>query len=95
MKKTKDLKKYIFCALIITGVASCQKLDEYNPSGATADAAWATPEGFITNVNAAYDQQRAWYGKEDGIFMSESGTDLWFNRDKNTYAGQLTQYAGL
>lgn len=95
MKKKLDYKKYIFCALILSGAVSCRKLDEYNPSGATADAVWSTPEGFITNVNAAYDQQRAWYGKEDGIFMSESGTDLWYNRDKNTYAGQLTQYAGL
>ncbi|TXK49023.1 RagB/SusD family nutrient uptake outer membrane protein [Pontibacter qinzhouensis] len=76
------------------GLTSCD-LDEYNPSGATADEIWSTPEGFVTNVNAAYSEQRSWYGKEDGIFMSETGTDLWFNRDKNTYAGQLTQYAGL
>ena len=95
MKKKINLNVYILGSVLLTGIISCQKLDEYNPGGATADAAWSTPEGFITNVNAAYHEQRAWYGKEDGIFMSESGTDLWFNRDKNTYAGQLTQYAGL
>jgi hypothetical protein len=95
MKNSIRIKKYIFSAIILTGIFSCQKLDEYNPAGATADAAWSTPEGFITNVNAAYSEQRAFYGKEDGIFMGESGTDLWFNRDKNTYAGQLSQYAGL
>ncbi|WP_304068950.1 RagB/SusD family nutrient uptake outer membrane protein [Pedobacter glucosidilyticus] len=93
--KTKRYLKLSCLAASITLTVSCNKLDEYNPSGATADAVWSTPEGFVTNVNAAYSEQRAWYGKEDGIFMSESGTDLWFNRDKNTYAGQLTQYAGL
>ncbi|MFT2010011.1 RagB/SusD family nutrient uptake outer membrane protein [Pontibacter sp. 13R65] len=81
-------------AAFVLGLTSCD-LDEYNPSGATANEIWSTPEGFVTNVNAAYSEQRSWYGKEDGIFMSEAGTDLWFNRDKNTYAGQLTQYAGL
>lgn len=81
--------------LLVLGAASCNKLDEYNPSGATADAAWITPEGFQTVVNGAYNEQRAWYGKEDGIFMSESGTDLWFNRDKNGYGRQLTKYEGL
>lgn len=80
---------------LIFSMFSCKRLDEYNPSHATADEAWSTPQGFVTNVNAAYSEQRSWYGKEDGEFMSESGTDLWFNRDKNTYAGQLTQYAGL
>lgn len=77
------------------GLAACNNLDEYNPSNATADTVWGTPEGFVTAVNGAYSEQRSWYGKEDGEFMGESGTDLWFNRDKNTYAAQLTQYAGL
>jgi len=94
----KNIKyKFLPCLLgtMLLGMASCNDLEEYNPSGATADAAWSTPEGFVTLVNAAYSEQRSWYGKEDGIFMSESGTDLWYNRDKNTYASQLTQYAGL
>ncbi|MEI6949312.1 RagB/SusD family nutrient uptake outer membrane protein [Paraflavisolibacter sp. H34] len=82
-------------ALAVAGFTSCNKLDEYNPSGATAEGVWTTPEGFVTAVNAAYSEQRSWYGKEDGIFMSEAGTDLWYNRDKNTYARQLTQYDGL
>jgi len=93
--KTKRYLKFSCLAASIALSISCNKLEEYNPSGATADVIWSTPEGFVTNVNAAYSEQRAWYGKEDGIFMSESGTDIWFNRDKSTYAGQLTQYAGL
>jgi len=95
MKKKINLKNYIIGSLLLTSLFSCQKLDEYNPSGATADAVWSTPEGFMTNVNGAYDQQRIWYGKEDGIFLSESGTDLWYNERKGTYARQLTQYSGL
>ncbi|WP_207422511.1 RagB/SusD family nutrient uptake outer membrane protein [Desertivirga brevis] len=95
MKALKNI--YIACAglIIISAGSSCRKLDEYNPSGATADAVWNTPQGFVTLVNAAYSDQRNWYGKEDGIFMGESGTDLWFNREKNTYAQQLTRYVGL
>lgn len=93
--KIKGLKILPFAFALAAGLGACNKLEEYNPSNATAEAAWITPEGFITVVNAAYAEQRAWYGKEDGIFMSESGTDLWYNRDKNTYGRQLTQYDGL
>jgi len=95
MKLIKNI--YIGCLgiLLVAELVSCRNLDEYNPSGATADAAWNTPQGFVTLVNAAYSDQRNWYGKEDGIFMSETGTDLWFNREKNTYAQQLTKYSGL
>jgi hypothetical protein len=75
-------------------VSSCD-LDEYNPSNATADEIWSTPQGFVSVVNAAYSEQRSWYGKDDGLFMSEAGSDLWFNRDKNTFGRQLSQYAGL
>lgn len=91
----KSFKYITICIVAAAVLAACTKLNEYNPSNATADATWRTPEGYITAVNAAYMEQRAWYGKEDGIFMGESGTDLWYNRDKNTYARQLTQYDGL
>lgn len=96
MKEVKNIFLYGALVSLLAGTTSCKKqLNEYNPSGTTADAAWTTPEGFITAVNAAYSEQRSWYGKEDGFFMSEAGTDLWFNRDKNTYARQLTKYDGL
>ena len=95
MKKIKYIFSCLLIIPLIAAVQSCNKLDEFNPSNATADEVWTTPEGFVTAVNAAYSEQRSWYGKEDGIFMSEAGTDLWYNRDKNTYARQLTQYDGL
>jgi hypothetical protein len=81
--------------IVVIQFLSCRRLNEFNPSNPSADVIWNTPQGFVTNVNAAYSEQRNWYGKEDGIFMSESGTDLWYNRDRNTYSAQLSQYAGL
>jgi hypothetical protein len=94
MKKIKYKVYRCMIALCLVALASCD-LDEYNPSGASADEVWTTPQGFVTAINAAYSPQREWYGKEDGLFMSESGTDLWFNREKNGYARQLSQYDGL
>ncbi len=77
------------------GSFACNDLEEYNPSGATADAVWSTPEGFLTVVNASYSDLRQFYGKEDGIFMFESGTDLWINENLGGYARQITKYEGL
>jgi len=95
MKKIRRIYTRSMLALAVIGAASCS-IDEYNPSNANADEVWATPEGFVTAVNGAYSELRSWYGKEDGIFMSETGTDLWFNEPKNlTYARQLTKYEGL
>lgn len=87
---------FLFAALLSVSLVSCEKrLDEVNPGGATADATWTTPQGFVTAVNGAYQEQRAWYGKEDGLLVSEGGTDLWFNANKANYANQLTRYEGL
>jgi hypothetical protein len=93
----KQTSKYILAACLgVSLLAACNKqLEEYNPGLATADAAWSTPQGFLTNVNAAYSEQRAWYGKEDGLFLGESGTDLWFNAARANYANQLTRYEGF
>ncbi|RYG10084.1 MAG: RagB/SusD family nutrient uptake outer membrane protein, partial [Chitinophagaceae bacterium] len=89
-------KNIIFTIVIIASFTACNKrLDEVNPGGATADATWTTPQGFVTAVNGAYQEQRAWYGKEDGLLNSESGTDLWFNANKANYANQVTRYIGL
>jgi hypothetical protein len=87
--------KYIPLAAVIASAAtitSCNKLDEYNPSGSTADAVWSSPAGFVTAVNAAYFEQRYWYGKEDGTIMSEGGTDIWFAPQKGTYTRELVKY---
>jgi len=82
------MKKIYFIMIFLV---ACN-LDEYNPSGAPADAVWSDPKGFITLVNAAYSEQRSWYGKENGLFMGESGTDLWYNSNRAKYSIETMRY---
>ncbi len=95
--KTKN-KLYIYLSLamaMMMGLTSCE-LDEYNPSGATAEAVWeSTPENFLTLVNATYHEYRGPFNRVDGIFMFEAGTDLWFNRDRRLWAGEFSQYVNM
>lgn len=93
--KNKTYKIAGVCLLTVTMLSCNKRLDEVNPGGATADVTWTTPQGFITNVNGAYQEQRAYYGKEDGPLISEGGTDLWFNANKANYSNQLTRYASI
>ncbi len=74
---------------------SCKKqLEEYNPSGITAEAVYTTPEGFNALVNAAYAYQRRWYGKEEGYNISEMGTDIWMSAAGDVWP-DLSQYINL
>jgi len=74
---------------------SCKKtLEEYNPSGVTAEAVFSTPQGFEALVNAAYAAQRWWYGKEEGYSISEMGTDIWMSGAGDVYP-DLTKYINL
>jgi hypothetical protein len=82
------LSLLVFMGLSLT---SCD-LDEYNPSGSTTDVIWTTPDGFETLVNACYENQYIWYGKMDGVLMSEVGTDIWFPKEKDGYGKELTKY---
>ena len=87
--------KYIsYTAMVLsaTAIGSCNKLDEDNPHGSTADNIWASPAGFISAVNSAYFEQGNWYGKEDGVYMSEAGTDIWYASAKGTNAKELCKY---
>jgi len=93
--KTYKYKSLFFLVVLTTTLFSCQKsLEEYNPSGITAESVFNTPEGFETLVNAGYAYQRWWYGKEEGYSISEMGTDLWMSGagDAST---DLTQYINL
>ncbi|UKT66015.1 RagB/SusD family nutrient uptake outer membrane protein [Pedobacter mucosus] len=87
-------KGFVLVSLLALST-SCQKsLDEYNPTGITAESVFTTPEGFETLVNAAYSYQRWWYGKEEGFGISEMGTDLWMSGAGDAYT-DLTQYLNL
>lgn len=92
--KTFFIRLAGFMLLAIT-VSSCKKtLEEYNPSGITAESVFTTPEGFETLVNAAYSYQRWWYGKEEGYNIAETGTDIWTSGTGEVYR-DLTQYQNL
>lgn len=100
----KSIKILIPVALAVSMIASCNKrIEEYNPSGATIPALFATPEGFESAVNAIYSYNRFLYGKEEGYSFLEAGTDIWTNAANNggkTVNGinsttPLTTYQGL
>ncbi|WP_198675231.1 RagB/SusD family nutrient uptake outer membrane protein [Pleomorphovibrio marinus] len=96
MKKIKNINISLSLLIaMVIGLSGCD-LDEFNPSGATAEAVWeSTPENFMTLVNAAYHDYRGPFNRIDGLFMFESGTDLWFNRDKRLWAGEFSQYVNM
>ncbi len=80
--------------LILLATSCKKKLEEYNPSGTTAEAVYSTPEGFNALVSAAYGYQRWWYGKEEGYNISEMGTDIWMSAAGDVWP-DLTQYVNL
>ncbi len=76
------------------GLLSCnKKLVEVDPTNPAPQTVWTTPGGFLTAVNGAYTSIPFLYGNdENGLFLSEPGTDLWYNYDKVSYDIDLTQY---
>src|SRR5690606_41564233 len=78
MKKImkKYINKFLFLALLV-GSTSCEKfLEEENLSGLTADTYYSTHVGIESLVNSLYTPMRFWYGKENGIALTETGTDI-------------------
>lgn len=87
--------KYFFLlslVVLVSSLASCS-LEEYNPSGSTADIVYSTEAGMNALVNASYYNFSAqFYGREDIMFLFEGGTDLWYMGARGTYAEQLLTY---
>lgn len=96
----KVFNKYIAGALIFgstaLGLQSCG-LDEYNPSGETADEVLATPQGMEYLTNQMYYWLRAkYFGREDPCLYMEGSSDLWQNIGSNyEYGMQLTRCVDL
>lgn len=91
----KKLSLIVVSVLFLLLSVSCEKnLEEYNPSGLTAEAVYTTPAGFDALVNAAYSYQRWWYGKEEGYNVTEMGTDIWMSAAGDVWP-DLTQYLNL
>ncbi|MPR37333.1 RagB/SusD family nutrient uptake outer membrane protein [Salmonirosea aquatica] len=93
--KLNFIQKTGLVAVLLFSLGSCTDvLEEYNPSGLTAESVYTSPEGFETLVNAAYSYQRWWYGKEEGYNISETGTDIWTSAAGDVWR-DLTQYLNL
>lgn len=90
----KNLSILFIAAFLMTSTSCKKQLEEYNPSGITAEAVYTTPAGFDALVNAAYGYQRMWYGKEEGYNISEMGTDLWMSAAGDVWP-DLSQYVNL
>lgn len=95
MNKLKNIS-YAVAAFLVTTATSCLKqLEEYNPGDATAENLWSSPAGFAALTATVYQDLRLWYGVEDGEWMMEGGTDLWFISKRGNYARQFNYYDGL
>ncbi|HEV2482708.1 MAG TPA: RagB/SusD family nutrient uptake outer membrane protein [Puia sp.] len=93
--QTKNKQLTIFTVLLgLAGLLSCnKKLVEYDPTNPSPETVWSTPGGFLTAVNGAYSYIPFLYGSdENGLFLSEPGTDLWYNYNKVSYDIDITQY---
>ncbi|OQP63586.1 RagB/SusD family nutrient uptake outer membrane protein [Niastella populi] len=95
MKKLRNLS-YAAAVLLVTSATSCKKqLEEYNPHSGTAENLWNNPEGFKSLVNSAYQELHFLYGQEDGFFLLETGSDLWYSAGRSGYARQIVYYEAL
>src|SRR5690554_6104757 len=73
----KNLQYKVLMALFFAGTFSCAEfLEEDNKTGLTADNYYETVEGMEALVNSCYTPMRFWYGKENGIALTETGTDI-------------------
>lgn len=79
-------KNYLFALLLAgagLGNSSCS-LDEYNPSGYTFENVAASSveayKGILNNIY--FGMERALYGAQDWMWLTEAGTDIW-TRQKN------------
>jgi hypothetical protein len=93
--KNKIITWLLSLVSVVVVLSSCQKkLEEYNPSGLTANTVYSKAIGFETLVDAAYSYSRYWYGKEEGYSLTEMGTDIWTNGSGDVYP-QLSTYNNL
>lgn len=74
----KSVYKYFVPILaVVVLTSSCEDyLEETNTSGLTADEYYSTVDGIEALVNSCYTTMRFWYSKEDGMALTETGTDL-------------------
>jgi hypothetical protein len=89
MKKVKYTAPLLAAVGLALGMFSCvADLEEYNPSGSTADNLFGTESGHTGLVNICYSQLRKeFYGRENAAFLSVLGTDIIHeSRNRNDYS---------
>ena len=77
MKKTN----YLITSLALAfGLFSCQDILEENPVGlATAESYYSTAKGIEDGLKASYTPLRRFYGRQEGYFLTVTGTDMYTN----------------
>jgi hypothetical protein len=77
-------------------VTACNKLEEYNPSGTTSENVLTSVTGHEALVNQCYGNLRGLcYGREDMMFLGETGTDIWHAAYDRDYGPQINKYRAL
>lgn len=75
----KNIIVLIIALALVLGSTSCEGyLEEDNKVGQTADLVYNTSSGMSGLVASCYSFARGWYGKEAGLGLSETGTDLFY-----------------
>lgn len=93
MKKT--IISILAAVALVLSTPSCSDfLEEDNKAGMTADLTYSTASGIQGLVSSAYSFARGWYGKEAGLGLSETGTDLFYygydNKQKSLNSYNIT-----
>ena len=74
-----NILKYTAMGLGLVLMASCNDLEEYNPSMLSQKTVTNTPAGHTAIVNQAYrNLPSEIFGRDDGQQMFEAGSDLWY-----------------
>jgi starch-binding outer membrane protein, SusD/RagB family len=93
MKKNRYIM--ISALALVLGMSSCDSfIEEDNKAGQTADLGYSTAAGIQGLVSSCYSFARGWYGKEPGLGLSETGTDLFYyghdNQQKSLNSYNIT-----
>lgn len=93
MKKLKYIL-IVVLTLSLVGTSCSNYLEEDNKVGQTADLVYGTASGLQGLVASCYSFARGWYGKEAGLGLSETGTDLFYygydNKQKSLNSYSIT-----
>ena len=94
----KNIYRTLFIVLTLTLNLACEDVLLEDPvSLATADGYYTTAQGIEDGLRAAYSPLRRFYGRQEGFFLTVTGTDIFTNGfggvanapDINNYSANL------